>query len=159
MSETACRSGAAKLKTEADATAIFPVRPRRARVTGLCNVRWSRTLNPWLLPFSMGGFLYGRFLPPRLATIAHLTKDSWNQRCAGRVVVDNRLVVVTAVLFEWVPVVPPLASWNGAASLAWLNPTLRGSSEQRSGAIPRCRRCRAKWRGWFDTRLCALATQ
>ena len=46
MSEAACRSGDAKLKTEADATAIFLVRPRRARVTGLWNARWSGTLNP-----------------------------------------------------------------------------------------------------------------
>ena len=44
MSEAACRSGDAKLKTEADATAIFLVRPRRARVTGLWNARWSGTL-------------------------------------------------------------------------------------------------------------------
>ena len=46
MSETACRSGDAKLKTEADATAFPLIRPRRAHVTGQCNVRWSRTLNP-----------------------------------------------------------------------------------------------------------------
>ena len=46
MSEAACRSGDAKLKTEADATAIFLVRRRRARVTGLWNARWSGTLNP-----------------------------------------------------------------------------------------------------------------
>jgi len=46
MSEAACRSGDAKRKTEADATAIFLVRPRRARVTGLWNARWSGTLNP-----------------------------------------------------------------------------------------------------------------
>jgi hypothetical protein len=28
--------------TEANATAFFHFRPRRARVTGLCNARWSR---------------------------------------------------------------------------------------------------------------------
>jgi len=72
MSETACRSGDAKLKTEADATAFFIICPRRARVTGLCNVRWSRTLNPTAFVFSMGGFPYGRILSPRLVTTALL---------------------------------------------------------------------------------------
>src|SRR5471030_1610145 len=32
------------------------IRPRRARVTGLCNVRWSRTLNPTAFAFSMVDF-------------------------------------------------------------------------------------------------------
>ena len=59
MSEAACRSGDAKLKTEADATAFSVIRPRRAHVTGLCNVRWSRTLNP-LFALRMGGWLWSR---------------------------------------------------------------------------------------------------
>jgi hypothetical protein len=72
MSETACRSGDAKLKTEANATALSIVRPRRARVTRMWNARWSRTLNPTALFFSMGGFPYGRILSPRQATPALL---------------------------------------------------------------------------------------
>ena len=58
MSETARRSGDAKLKTEANATAFSIVRPRRARVTRLWNARWSRTLNPTAFVFSMGGFFW-----------------------------------------------------------------------------------------------------
>ena len=46
MSGAECLRGEAKLKTEANATAFSIVRPRRARVTGLWNARWSGTLNP-----------------------------------------------------------------------------------------------------------------
>jgi hypothetical protein len=75
MSETACRSGDAKLKTEANATAFSIVRPRRARVTRLWNARWSRTLNPTAFIFSMGGFPYGRIPSPRLVTLRCCAKD------------------------------------------------------------------------------------
>lgn len=69
LSEAACRSGDAKLKTEADATAFSMLRLRRAHVTGLCNVRWSRTLNHQrLLLFRIGGLLRSRSWSPRLAT-------------------------------------------------------------------------------------------
>jgi hypothetical protein len=52
MSEAACWSGDAKLKTEAQRDCVFAmIRPRRARVTGLCNARWSRTLNPKAFAF------------------------------------------------------------------------------------------------------------
>ena len=58
--------------TEANATAFSIIRPRRARVTGLCNARWSRTLNPRPLLFRIGGLLLSRSPSPRLATFALL---------------------------------------------------------------------------------------
>jgi len=58
--------------TEANATALLFFRPRRARVPGLWNVRWSRALNPKAFAFRIGGLLLSRSWSPRRATPALL---------------------------------------------------------------------------------------
>ena len=87
MSEAACRSGA-PTQDGSKRDCVFPVRPRRARVTGLWNARWSRTLNPKDFAFKHGRIAFESLSVAATGdACAAALKTFGVDRCADRVAV------------------------------------------------------------------------
>ncbi len=121
---------------------------------------WSRTLaNPKrILAFEHW----------RIALESSLSRHDWRRlRCYVLKILESAMcgprtgngcfASAPPVAFEWMPVVLPLASWDGVASLPCLNPAPRGNSGRRSGVKLQCRRSSCNMHAWFHTRLCIPA--
>ncbi len=159
MSEAARRSDDASTRRKHKATALSIIRPRRARVTGLWNVRWSRMLNPRFLLFRIGGFFMVALRCRNWRHLRRYAKDFWGHRCAGCVGGIGRLVNALAILLGRLRLVQSAASWDDAVSLSLTIPASRGNNGRWSGVKLQCRRCHAIWRVSFDTTLFCHAVQ